>query len=72
MTLSEWAEQEVIHYQSAWQWFRDKLPVPLERRERGRHGEGATDERDKRRQTVLSGRVSPHDQRSDLDQRLRT
>jgi hypothetical protein len=30
--LSEWAEREGVHYQTAWRWFRDgQLPVPAVR-----------------------------------------
>ena len=29
MKLSEWSNQEGIHYQTAWRWLKDgKLPVP--------------------------------------------
>ena len=66
--LSEWAQREGVHDQTAWRWFRDgHLPVPAVRTPTGtimvdvpRLGvEGG--------RTVLYARVSSHDQRSDLD-----
>jgi putative resolvase len=66
--LSEWAEREGVHYQTAWRWFRDgQLPVPAVRTPTGtimvdvpRFDVGGG-------RTALYVRVTSHDQRSDLD-----
>ena len=72
MKLSEWAEQEGIHYQTAWKWFRDgKLPVPAVRTPSGTilvevpRASTAGSAR-----AVVYARVSSHDQRSDLDRQV--
>lgn len=69
MKLSEWAEQEGIHYQTAWRWFGDgQLPVPATQTPSGTilvdvpRSEGEPYGR-----AVVYARVSSHDQRSDLD-----
>ena len=72
MKLSEWAEQEGIHYQTAWKWFRDgKLPVPAVRTPSGTilvevPRASATGSA----RAVVYARVSSHDQRSDLDRQV--
>ena len=74
MRLKDWAEQQGIHYQTAWKWFRDgKLPVPALQTPSGtilvqpdapdavpRPGGGLG----------LYARVSSHDQRADLDRQV--
>ena len=70
--MSEWAEQEGIHDQTAWTWFRDgKLPVPAVRTPSGTilvEVPRAAAREDA--QAVLYARVSSHDQRSDLDRQV--
>jgi putative resolvase len=72
MKLSEWAEQEGIHYQTAWKWFRDgKLPVPATKTPSGTilvAVPRASSTRDAR--AVVYARVSAHDQRSYLDRQV--
>lgn len=71
MRLKDWADEQGVHYQTAWRWFRDgKLPVPAmqtasgtilvsaDRAEVGVGGAG------------LYARVSAHDQRADLDRQV--
>jgi putative resolvase len=72
--LKDWAEQQGIHYQTAWKWFRDgKLPVPALQTPSGtilvqpdapdavpQPGGGLG----------LYARVSSHDQRADLDRQV--
>ncbi|MHB8293963.1 MAG: recombinase family protein [Acidimicrobiales bacterium] len=72
MRLSEWAEQEGVHYQTAWRWFRDgNLPVPAIKTPTGlilvevQRGPSPASSR-----TVLYARVSSHDQRADLDRQV--
>src|ERR671937_119968 len=74
MRLRDWAEQQGIHYQTAWKWFRDgKLPVPALQTPSGtilvqpdapdavpQLGGGLG----------LYARVSSHDQRADLDRQV--
>jgi putative resolvase len=74
MRLKDWAEQQGIHYQTAWKWFRDgKLPVPALQTPSGtilvqpdapdavpQPGGGLG----------LYARVSSHDQRADLDRQV--
>src|ERR687887_822041 len=71
MRLKDWAEEQGIHYQTAWRWFRDgKLPVPALQTPSGtilvqpdagpRPGGGLG----------LYARVSSHDQRADLDRQV--
>ena len=71
MRLSEWAEREGVHYQTAWRWFRDgQLPVPAVRTPSGTilvevvRGDGRSG------RTVIYARVSSHDQRADLDRQV--
>lgn len=71
MRLGEWAEQQGVHYQTAWKWFRDgTLPVPAAKTATGTilvqvespaHAPGGAG---------LYTRVSGHDQRSDLDRQV--
>jgi len=70
MRLSEWAEREGVHYQTAWKWFRDgKLPVPARQTQTGvilvdvprREGMAGV---------VLYARVSSSDQREDLERQV--
>jgi putative resolvase len=71
MRLRDWAEQQGIHYQTAWKWFRDgKLPVPavqtpsgtiLVQPDAGPQPGGGLG---------LYARVASHDQRADLDRQL--
>ena len=74
MRLKDWAEQQGIHYQTAWKWFRDgRLPVPALQTPSGtilvqpdapdavpQPGGGLG----------LYARVSSHDQRADLDRQV--
>jgi putative resolvase len=71
MRLKDWAEQQGIHYQTAWKWFRDgKLPVPalqtptgtilVQPDARPRPGGGLG----------LYARVSSHDQLADLERQV--
>jgi putative resolvase len=71
MRLKDWAEQQGVHYQTAWRWFRDgKLPVPALQTPSGmilvrpdavpQAGGGLG----------LYARVSSHDQRADLDRQV--
>jgi putative resolvase len=69
--LSEWAEREGVHYQTAWRWFGDgQLPVPAVRTPSGTilvevvRGDGRSG------RTVVYARVSSHDQRADLDRQV--
>ena len=69
--MSEWAEREGVHYQTAWRWFRDgQLPVPAVRTPSGTilvevvGGDGRSG------RTVVYARVSSHDQRADLDRQV--
>ena len=71
MRLSEWAEREGVHYQTAWRWFRDgQLLVPAVRTPSGTilvevvRGDGRSG------RTVIYARVSWHDQRADLDRQV--
>ena len=70
--MSEWAEQEAVHYQTAWKWFKDgKLPVPAVRTPSGTilvEVPRAGSTRDAR--AVVYARVSSHDQRPDLDRQV--
>jgi putative resolvase len=71
MRLKDWAEQQGVHYQTAWKWFRDgRLPVPalqtpsgtiLVQPNAGQPADGGLG---------LYARVSSHDQRSDLDRQV--
>ncbi len=72
MKLSEWAEREGVHYQTAWRWFRDgKMPVPTYKAPSGAilvdlpHSGSSVVSR-----VALYARVSSHDQRADLDRQV--
>lgn len=70
MRLREWAEQNGLHYQTAWKWVREgKMPVPVTRTPSGtilvNVSEPGTTGR-----TVLYARVSSHDHRGDLDRQV--
>jgi putative resolvase len=75
MRLKDWAEQQGIHYQTAWKWFRDgKLPVPALQTPSGT----ILVQPDTNPDTTpgaggglgLYARVSSHDQRADLDRQV--
>jgi putative resolvase len=73
MRLKDWAEEQGIHYQTAWKWFRDgKLPVPALQTPSGtilvQPAGGATPSEDGG--LGLYARVSSHDQRTDLDRQV--
>ena len=69
--LSEWAEREGVHYQTAWRWFRDgQLPVPAVRTATGTILVQVPTGVDRASRTVLYARVSSHDQRADLDRQV--
>ncbi|MGC8513140.1 MAG: IS607 family transposase [Acidimicrobiales bacterium] len=72
MKLSEWAEQEGIHYQTAWRWFREgKMPVPAYKAPSGAILVGTPRVGDTREsRAVVYARVSSHDQRGDLDRQV--
>ena len=70
MKLSEWAERNGVHYQTAWRWARDgKMPVPVTRTPTGlwlvHEPEPAPPGR-----TVVYCRVSSADQKPDLDRQV--
>ena len=72
MKLSEWAEREGIHYQTAWRWFHDgKMPVPAYKAPSGAilvdlpHSGSSVVSR-----VAVYARVSSHDQRGDLDRQV--
>jgi putative resolvase len=70
MRLQQWAEQQGIHYQTAWRWFRDgKLPVPAVQTPTGTI---LVQSDTPRGSTAAVGvglyaRVATHDQRANLD-----
>jgi putative resolvase len=73
MRLRDWAEQQGIHYQTAWKWFRDgKLPVPALQTPSGTIlVQSAADARPPDDGGFgLYARVSSHDQRADLDRQV--
>jgi putative resolvase len=79
MRLKQWAEQQGIHYQTAWRWFRDgRLPVPAVQTATGTilvqpdvEADPAPDAGDGRNDGVgLYARVSSHDQRADLQRQV--
>ena len=71
MRLSEWAEREGVHYQTAWRWFRDgHLPVPAVRTATGTIMVDVPRFGAERGRTVLYARVSSHDQLFDLDRQV--
>jgi putative resolvase len=79
MRLKQWAEQQGIHYQTAWRWFRDgRLPVPAIQTATGTilvqpdvEADPAPDAGDGGDGGVgLYARVSSHDQRADLERQV--
>ena len=72
MKLSEWSNQEGIHYQTAWRWFKDgKLPVPARQTSTGTIlVDVPRDENTYDNRVVLYARVSSYDQRGDLDRQV--
>src|ERR671930_1289372 len=73
MRLKDWAEQQGIHYQTAWKWFRDgNLPVPALQTPSGTIlVQSAADARPPPGGGLgLYARVSAHDQRADLDRQV--
>jgi putative resolvase len=79
MRLKQWAEQQGIHYQTAWRWFRDgRLPVPAVQTATGTilvqpdvEADPAPDAGDGRNNGIgLYARVSSHDQRADLQRQV--
>lgn len=69
MRLKDWAEQQGIHYQTAWRWARaGKMPVPTIKTETGQYlvqvDVPAEPETGK---AVGYARVSSHDQKADLE-----
>jgi putative resolvase len=70
--LSEWAEQEGIHYQTAWRWFRDgQLPVPAIRTPSGTIlVEVPRSVGEPYGRVVVYARVFSYDQRADLDRQV--
>src|SRR5919198_803717 len=74
MRLKDWAEQQGIHYQTAWKWFRDgKLPVPALQTPSGTIlvQSGTDARRPDAGGLGLYARVSSHDQRAELDRQVR-
>jgi putative resolvase len=69
--LKDWAEQQGIHYQTAWKWFRDgKLPVPALQTPSGTILVQPDTTPSARGGLGLYARVSSHDQRADLDRQV--
>jgi putative resolvase len=69
MKLSEWAEDQGIHYMTAWRWWKaGKLPVPAYQTPSGSIIVELPAGRPGR--TVIYTRVSSHDQRADLDRQV--
>lgn len=72
MNLTEWAEAQGIHPQTAYRWFRQgRLPVPAQR-VGGliMVGDLSGDEPPLTRSTVIYARVSSADQKTDLDRQV--
>src|SRR6266508_3157493 len=71
MRLKDWAEQQGIHYQTAWKWFRDgKLPVPALQTPTGTILV-QPDARPRLDGSLgLYARVSSHDQLADLERQV--
>lgn len=69
MKLSEWAEREGIHYQTAWKWWKEgNLPVAASQTPTGMilvHAREPTSDG-----VALYARVSSGDQREDLDRQV--
>jgi putative resolvase len=71
MRLKDWAEQQGIHYQTAWKWFRDgKLPVPALQTPSGTILVQPATGPSPAGGLGLYARVSSHDQRADLDRQV--
>jgi putative resolvase len=69
--LSEWAEREGVHYQTAWRWFRDgQLPVPAVRTATGTILVQVPVSGVVAGRTVVYARVSSQGQRADLDRQV--
>jgi putative resolvase len=69
--LRDWAEQQGVHYQTAWKWFRDgNLPVPAIQTATGTILVMAEDAGGGVGGAGLYARVSSHDQRADLDRQV--
>ncbi|WP_046471318.1 IS607 family transposase [Allosalinactinospora lopnorensis] len=70
MKLSEWAERNGVHYQTAWRWARDgTMPVPVTRTPTGLWLVHEPDPAPPGR-TVAYCRVSSADQKADLDRQV--
>ena len=68
MKLSAWAEREGVHYMTAWRWWKaGKLPVPAYQTPSGSIIVELPVPGSQPGRTVVSTRVSSHDQRLDLD-----
>ena len=71
MRLKDWAQQQGIHYQTAWKWFRDgTLPVPVLQTPSGTILVQPATEPGTGGGLGLYARVSSHDQRADLDRQV--
>ncbi|HEU4399180.1 MAG TPA: IS607 family transposase [Actinomycetota bacterium] len=71
MRLKDWAQQQGVHYQTAWRWFRDgKLPVPALQTVSGTILVQPDAVAVPAGGLGLYARVSSHDQRADLDRQL--
>ena len=71
MRLKDWAQQQGVHYQTAWKWFRDgKLPVPALQTVSGTILVQPDAVSAPAGGLGLYARVSSHDQRADLDRQL--
>ena len=69
--MSESADGEGVHHQTAWRWFGDgQLPVPAVGTPSGTILVGVADGDSRSGQTVICARVSSHDQRADLDRQV--
>jgi putative resolvase len=68
--LAEWARADGVHPQTAYRWFRvDRVPVAARRLEPGTIWVDAVPAGEPGR-VVVYARVSPHDQRPDLDRQV--
>jgi putative resolvase len=71
MRLKDWAQQQGVHYQTAWKWFRDgKLPVPALQTVSGTILVQSDAVSAPAGGLGLYARVSSHDQWADLDRQL--
>jgi putative resolvase len=69
--LKDWADEQGVHYQTAWKWFRDgKLPVPAMQTASGTILVSADHAEVGVGGAGLYARVSAHDQRADLDRQV--